>query len=300
MRYIDEKDVALLRVVEGLRTAFEWVPYKSILEKLPYSERRIKRRLIDLERMGLIRVRYVSYYGQTSVMILEKGFDTLALWDFKKHGVISMIGDVVGEGKEAVIAQASSPSGETLAIKFHRYWAKEFQHIRRSLNYAAVKIRGEELNIDDSNVDIPRAKAQVEMKVLTAAYQAGIKVPKPYGLNRHAIAMKMILGKNGLPSPQLVKVKLMNPKDALEQILIDMETLVKEAGFIHGDLNEYNILVSEEGDLYYIDFPQSVPKSYSEAKKILSRDLKNITTYFRRKYKVKTPNVEEATKNLLG
>jgi len=287
LRPIDEVDVAILRVVEGLRTAFEWVPMSSVAEKLPYPRIEVERRAKFLERAELVKYRYVGHYREFALMILEKGFDTLALWDFKRHGVLEEVGDTIGEGKEAEIVIAKSPSGEPVVIKFHRYWAREFRHIRKSLSYAAVIVRGQELNLEDSKIDVPRAKAQVEMRALEAAYKAGVSVPEPLGVNRHAVAMRMVEGDEPeTPAPKLSDVRLRNPREAFEQIVSDMETLVREAGFIHGDLNEYNILIDREGALYYIDFPQAVPVSYEEAQVILERDLENIFSYFRRRYRI--------------
>ncbi len=287
MRPIDEVDIAVLRVVEGLRTAFEWVPMSSVVDKLPYPRIEVERRARFLEKAALVKYRYIGHYREFALMILERGFDTLALWDFKRHGILEEVGDTIGEGKEAEIVLARSPSGEPVVIKFHRYWAKEFRHIRRSLSYAAVVVRGQELNLEDSRIDVPRAKAQVEMKALEAVHKAGVSTPEPLGVNRHAVAMRMVEGEEPeTPAPNLSDIKLKNPREALEQITSDVETMVREAGFIHGDLNEYNILVDREGVLYYIDFPQAVPVSYEEAQLILERDLENIFSHFRRKYRL--------------
>ena len=52
------------------------------------------------------------------------------------------------------------------------------------------------------------------------------------------------------------------------------------AGIIHGDLSEYNILVSADGPVI-IDLPQAVDAAgNNHAKAMLTRDVNNLTTYF--------------------
>lgn len=300
MRPLDERDVAILRVIEGLRTVYEWVPLSSIIDKVPFPEGEVQSRLRFLKSARLIRYSFIGFYNEFAAMLLERGFDMLALWDFKRHGVIEEVADTIGEGKEAEIVLASSKQGDVV-IKFHRYWSVEFKHIRRSLSYAAVKLRGEELNLEDSKIDIPRAKAQVEMKAMEAAYKAGVTVPKPLSINRHAVVMEFVSsGYSGMPAPRIVDTRLQNPRDALDRILQDVETLVVKAGFIHGDLNEYNILISGEGDLYFIDFPQAVPVSYDRALMLLERDLSNIFNFFSKEYGIHTPNAAETARSLMS
>ena len=52
------------------------------------------------------------------------------------------------------------------------------------------------------------------------------------------------------------------------------------AGIIHGDLSEYNILVSADGPVI-IDLPQAVDAAgNNHAQAMLTRDVTNLTTYF--------------------
>jgi len=291
--FVDEIDIAIMRVIDGLRTAFEWVPESSIKEKLPYSPKIVSKRMQKIARLRLIRYTFVSHYGEWAAMLTERGFDTLALWDFKHHNVIETIGTEIGSGKEASIIGVLTPDKKWGIVKFHRMWAKEFQRIRKSLAYASIVVRGQELNLEDSKIDIPRAKAQVEMHALQRLHSIGINVPRPLGINRHAVAMEMIEWKNGIPAPQLVSIKLDNPSEVYEIVVSDYIRMVNEGKIVHGDFNEYNILVSPDGDLYYIDFPQAVPVSYPSVKDLLVRDVYQINRYFGNKYRIKVIPEEE-------
>ncbi|RLE74689.1 MAG: serine/threonine protein kinase, partial [Thermoprotei archaeon] len=58
-------------------------------------------------------------------------------------------------------------------------------------------------------------------------------------------------------------------------------------GIVHGDLSEYNIIVTREENCYVFDWPQWVDVHHPSALMLLRRDIVNITKFFRRKYRVK-------------
>ena len=53
-----------------------------------------------------------------------------------------------------------------------------------------------------------------------------------------------------------------------------------EYGLIHGDFNEFNILISEEGKLTVIDFPQCISSSHLNGKEYFERDVECLYRYF--------------------
>ena len=65
-----------------------------------------------------------------------------------------------------------------------------------------------------------------------------------------------------------------------------MDMLVKFAsyGLIHGDFNEFNLMVDEEMKLYAIDFPQMVSTKHKEANFYFERDQNCIQILFKRKF----------------
>ncbi len=291
---VDKRDIAILRAMEGLSRAFEWVPEDKLLERLPMDYAELAARLEKLDNLGVIEYRYIDMYQTYAAKMKENAYDTLALWDMKKHDVYERLGTVIGEGKEATILNAKDPDDEFIVIKLHRYHAPEFRRIKKTLAYAAVKVRGEELQVEDHRLDVPRAKAQVEMKVLQIFSSKGFPVPDPRSINRHAVAMDMIEGNApGIPAPLLAKVKVKNPEDALETILEDYKEMVLEGHYVHGDLSEHNILVTPDGELYYVDWPQAVPVEHPSAPKLCYRDIKNIIEHFKRKYRINVPDPKE-------
>ena len=56
-------------------------------------------------------------------------------------------------------------------------------------------------------------------------------------------------------------------------------------GLIHGDYNEFNILVYEDGRPILIDFPQMISIDHPNAKDYFDRDVECIKTFFKRKFR---------------
>ena len=65
-----------------------------------------------------------------------------------------------------------------------------------------------------------------------------------------------------------------------------MNILIKLAsvGLIHGDFNEFNIMVSDEQAIKIIDFPQMISTSHYNAETLFNRDRNCIETFFKRRF----------------
>ncbi len=278
---IDKDHIAVLRVIEGLARKYQYVPTDEIASKLSMPAKKTRYLISELNKMG-----YVSFFTYENIgkgaKITDTGLDVLALWDFKKHGVIKTIGSVVGTGKESVILSAETESGFA-AIKMHRYNQKEFIKIKKSLSWMAIQKAIDDLGIMEHEINVPRAKAQIEFKALSDLCGV-IPVPGPYAINRHAVCMEMV-GKGSLPAMTLAKVRLKDPKDVFDVIVEDYEKAAEK--WVHGDFSEFNIMVTSEGELYYIDWPQAVPSDYPGAELLKERDISIITSFFNKKYDLK-------------
>ncbi len=275
---IDKDHIAVLRVIEGMSRRYEHVPIDVITSKLSDGAKKSRFLISELNKME-----YVTFFTHrdtgTAAKITDTGFDVLSLWDFKKHGVITSIGSVIGTGKESDIISAETKSGFA-AVKMNRYNQKEFIKIKKSLSWTAIKRAIKNLGIREYEINVPRAKAQTEFKVLSDLHGI-IPVPEPYAINRHAVCMQFI-GEKSLPAKNLAKVVLKDPKDVLDVILEDYEKAAEK--WVHGDFSEFNIMVTDDGELYYIDWPQAVPADYENSDKMKERDLANIKNYFSKKY----------------
>jgi len=103
-------------------------------------------------------------------------------------------------------------------------------------------------------------------------------VPRAVECNRHAVLMSMV---QAYPLTQVGE--LADPIDGFRQV-VGMLTRLAEHGLIHCDLNEFNLLVDDEGHMTMIDFPQMVSVSHPNAKMYFERDAECLRIYFARKF----------------
>ncbi len=114
--------------------------------------------------------------------------------------------------------------------------------------------------------------AEVDALYLLAA--AGVRVPQPIVFDKGVLLMELIVDEHGDVAPRLIDLAL-EPEEARDYhaILINQVVRMLCAGLIHGDLSEYNILVSADGPVI-IDLPQAVNAAGNlSAKRLLERDV---------------------------
>lgn len=72
----------------------------------------------------------------------------------------------------------------------------------------------------------------------------------------------------------------------LYSTLMDLIVRFAHSGLIHGDFNEFNILIRRDtGEPVVIDFPQMVSTSHMNAEWYFNRDVECIRTFFRRRFR---------------
>ena len=120
-----------------------------------------------------------------------------------------------------------------------------------------------------------------EVNALYRLANAGVRVPKPYNFHAGVLLMELVTDAEGNAAPRLNDVEF-TPEQAREhfQALLRQVVLMLCAGVIHGDLSEFNILISEDGPVI-IDLPQAVDAAgNNHAKAMLDRDVTNLAHYF--------------------
>jgi RIO kinase 2 len=65
-----------------------------------------------------------------------------------------------------------------------------------------------------------------------------------------------------------------------------MNLLLKFAnhGVIHGDFNEFNIMLADNEKVMVIDFPQMVSTRHVHAEEFFDRDVRTLRDFFRRRF----------------
>lgn len=122
-----------------------------------------------------------------------------------------------------------------------------------------------------------------EVAALYRLAAAGVRVPKPYDFLDGVLIMELVTDADGNAAPRLNDVEL-TPEQARvhHQFLIRQIVLMLCSGLVHGDLSEFNVLLSEEGPVI-IDLPQAVDAAgNNHAFNMLERDVANMAAYFGR------------------
>lgn len=122
-----------------------------------------------------------------------------------------------------------------------------------------------------------------EVDALYRLAAAGVRVPTPYNFHTGVLLMELVCDEDGNAAPRLNDVEF-TPELARAhfQMLLKQVVLMLCAGVIHGDLSEFNILISADGPVI-IDLPQAVDAAgNNHARDMLGRDVANLTAYFGR------------------
>ena len=281
-RNLESEDFRILHIIEAAMSKREFVPIEQIQKYAKLPMERIEFTLSKLNKLGLIYRIKGAYVGYT---LNYAGYDCLAINTLVKAGVIDSFGQSLGVGKEADVYDALSPDGKRIAVKFHRLGRISFRQTRRKRGYT----REHSTWLFQSHVS-----AEKEFQAMQLAYRNGVSVPEPISQNRHVIAMGMIEG------AELSKYKeIPKPKKILKEILRNVRKAYLKAHIIHGDLSDYNIILKPDGHILIIDWPQYVKSDHANAEELLERDLKNVLTFFNRKFNVKVA-IEEACDYVTG
>ncbi|MFA7351413.1 MAG: PA4780 family RIO1-like protein kinase [Methylotenera sp.] len=122
-----------------------------------------------------------------------------------------------------------------------------------------------------------------EVDALYRLANAGVRVPEPYNFYEGVLLMELVTDANGNAAPRLNDVTF-----SAEEARKHHATLIKEvvrmlcAGIVHGDLSEFNILMSADGPVI-IDLPQAIDAAgNNQASSMLERDVRNLSDYFGR------------------
>ncbi|ETW44688.1 Atypical/RIO/RIO2 protein kinase [Plasmodium falciparum NF135/5.C10] len=201
------------------------------------------------------------------------GYDFLALRTFLKRGILKSIGNQIGVGKESDIYICKDVDDNLLCLKIHRLGRISFRTIKNNRDYYGKKCFRNWLYLS-------RIAATKEYAYLKVLYENNFPVPKPHDINRHMIIMSYI---KGYP---LSHVKLNNPYKIIDTLFNILVKFAK-ADIIHGDYNEFNILVDDDENVTIIDFPQIVSLRHVNAKMYFERDINCVINHFFKKYKIK-------------
>jgi RIO kinase 1 len=208
-----------------------------------------------------------------------------ALYKLVQDGYIDAFGGPISTGKEANVytALGGEAASEVLAteeaqpevaVKVYRINASDFRDMRGYLE-GDPRFEG----IGNEKSEVVKAWVRKEFANLDRARKAAIRVPRPIAVERNVMVMEYIGTATGR-AKRLSEVDVENPATAYQVVQEYMRRLY-DAGLIHGDLSEYNI-VFDEGQLVIIDLGQAVTVHHPNADDFLERDCRNVASFFQR------------------
>jgi RIO kinase 1 len=200
-----------------------------------------------------------------------------------------LIDDVVGQlksGKEAEVYVVTT-RGEYRCAKVYKEaknrsfkQASQYTEGRKAKGSRQARAMNKKSRFGREEMESEWQNTEVEALAVLAS--AGVRVPKIYNYHDGVVLLEMIVDRDGHAAPRLNDVTM-----SAEEARRHHGTLIREAvkmlcaGYIHGDLSEFNVLLSEHGPVI-IDLPQAIQSTANNAFKLFQRDINNLAAYFSR------------------
>jgi RIO kinase 1 len=229
----------------------------------------------------------------TAVTPTERGPQPYPSWVVTSAAAFDTELGIVKSGKEAdlFLIERAVPDdpGVSSVLAAKRYRGAETSDFHRSARY--TEGRGMRNTRDTRAVARGSAYgrsvsasrwAYAEFEALCTLYRLGLPVPYPVQVNDTEILMEFI-GTGIEAAPRLAQVRASREelRDYLDQV-VDILTRLADAGYAHGDLSPYNLLV-HESRVVVIDLPQLVEvASNPTGLDFLHRDCVNVCSWFTR------------------
>ncbi|KAK4052655.1 Serine/threonine-protein kinase rio2 [Microbotryomycetes sp. JL201] len=312
LRFLSNDEFRVLSAVEQGSKNHEVVPLALIAQVAGLRSGGVNKALAELAKRRLVaKVQHSKYEG---VRLTYGGYDFLACRTFAKRDTVYSVGNQIGTGKESDIYVVADADGSQSVLKIHRQVAR--LHELGRVSFRTIKSKRDYLRKGQSAswMYMSRLAAMKEFAFMKILHEHGFPVPKPVDQSRHCIVMELI---DAFPLRQISSVP--NP-GSLYSKLMELIVRLARSGLIHGDFNEFNILIRDhrsdeerirdedrddsdnddddracmERDLaargdqlepVLIDFPQMVSVDHADAEFYFDRDVDCIRAFFAKRFK---------------
>ncbi|KAH6631849.1 Rio2, N-terminal-domain-containing protein [Chaetomium tenue] len=303
MRYLTAEDWRVLTAVEICSKNHELVPTTLIerTARLKGGASGVHKSISALAKVGLIsRMKEAKYDGYR---LSYGGLDYLALHTHASRKQVYSVGTRVGVGKESDIMIVADDKGTQKILKIHRLGRISFRTVKTNRDYLKKHQSG-------SWMYLSRLAAIKEYAFMQALREEGFPVPEPIAQSRHTIVMSLI------DAPPMRQIASVPDPAALYAELISLILRLAKHGLIHGDFNEFNILIREDKienestntntdtatdtptdtpeknqdapsitlTPILIDFPQMVSMDHQNAEMYFDRDVECVKRFFSRRF----------------
>ncbi|ORY65309.1 RIO1 family protein [Pseudomassariella vexata] len=292
MRHLTAEDWRVLAAVETGSKNHELVPTPIIerLSRLRGGVSGVHKSISALAKTGLIaKMKEAKYDGYR---LTYGGLDYLALHQYASQNFVYSVGSRIGVGKESDIMIVADNKGTQKVLKIHRLGRISFRTVKANRDY----LRRKNHNNGGGGsgwMYLSRLAAMKEYAFMQALREEGFPVPEPIAQSRHTIVMSLI---DAFPLRQISHV---GDPATLYGELMEMIMRLARHGLIHGDFNEFNILLKEETVTnnettpptetvkvipILIDFPQMVSMEHQNAEMYFDRDVNCVKRFFERRF----------------
>jgi RIO kinase 2 len=156
----------------------------------------------------------------------------LALNTLRSRKVVGSVGNQIGVGKESDVYVGGDPDSGDLVLKFHRLGRTSFRKLKEKRDYHGKRQHCSWLYLS-------RIAALKEFTFLKALSTRKFPVPTPVDVSRHTVVMALI---EGVTLANVSSID--NPAELYDQLMTIIVRLARY-GLIHGDFNEFNLMLTE-------------------------------------------------------
>ncbi|KKY18695.1 putative serine threonine-protein kinase rio2 [Phaeomoniella chlamydospora] len=214
----------------------------------------VQKSISTLAKANLIaKVKNSKYDGYR---LTYGGLDYLSLHALLKQSTLYSVGNQIGVGKESDIFVVADSKGTQHVLKIHRLGRISFRTVKNNRDYGRGRQKTAASSAGSYWMYMSKLAALKEFTFMKRLWEAGVPVPEPRSQNRHTLVMELV---DGFPLRQIRTVP--DPRSLYAEL---MALIVRLAGLglIHGDFNEFNILIKEveEGDEAIEEELKQLPK----------------------------------------
>ncbi|PAV84315.1 hypothetical protein WR25_16888 [Diploscapter pachys] len=247
----------------------EMVPLPLISAIAGIHRGAVARTLSDLCKHKLVAFERTKKFDGYRLTVL--GYDFLALKALCSREAVGSVGNQIGVGKESDVFVGGDIELNDLCLKFHRLGRTSFRKIKEKRDYHKKRKSASWLYLS-------RLAAAKEFAFLKALHDKSFPVPKPIDVCRHVVVMGLIDGKT------LCHMDHIEDPAKLYDRLMALIVKLGRHGLIHGDFNEFNLMMLEDERIVMIDFPQMVSMDHPNAEYYFDRDVQCVRNFIKRKF----------------
>jgi len=269
LKYLTREDFRVLTAVEMGQKNHELVPLELVASIASLRAGGVHKVIKELVKHKLVSYEHAS--KNPGYRLTYNGYDYLALKTLTGRDALLSVGNKIGVGKESDIYIGADNDNTELCLKLHRLGRTCFRAIKNKRDYHKHRHAASWLYLS-------RLAAMKEYAFMKALYDHGFPVPKPIDYSRHAVVMELM---NAYPLCQVHEVQ---DPSKLYSDLVSLILKFASFGLIHGDFNEFNLMLDDDDKLTVIDFPQMMSVDHPNARFYFDRDVDCVRTFIKRRF----------------